>query len=73
MQLAAACLATDPSYGNHSILLDASDLPQSIESLGYVERTADAEQAANFGGCSPGVVEQLEYLLIERLITARPR
>ena len=55
------------------ILLDESDLPQSIESLGYVERTADPEQAANFGGGSPGVVEQFEYLLIERVIVARPR
>ena len=55
------------------ILLDESDLPQSIESLGYVERTADPEQAANFGGGSPGVVVQFEYLLIERVIVARPR
>jgi hypothetical protein len=73
MQFTAAPLATAPSYREHGILLDASDLPQSIERLGHVERTADAEQAANFGGSPPGVVEQLKYLLIEGLIIARPR
>jgi hypothetical protein len=49
------------------IFLDAPCFTQSLESLGDIEGIAAPEQTTNLANGSPRIVEQFEYLLIERL------
>jgi hypothetical protein len=66
-QLTPATLPPRSNYNMRIILLDAPCLPQSVESPGHTEGVTASEQTTNLANSSPRVVEQFEYLLIERL------
>jgi len=55
------------NYDTRIIFLDAPCFPQSVESHSHTEGFTATEQTMNLANGSPRVVEQFEYLFIERL------
>jgi len=66
-QLTPATLPPRSNYDTRIIFLDAPCFPQSVESHSHTEGFTATEQTMNLANGSPRVVEQFEYLFIDRL------